>query len=94
MSTMQTSVKRARGLAADVSVTIGEPAQEIADVAEEYATSLIVMSTHGHRTLSRMLLGSVATEVMRHSKVPLLIVPPHARVPMGRRVAAAMTSTR
>ncbi len=94
MSTMQAGVKRATRLAVDVAVTIGEPAQEIADIAEEYATSLIVMSTHGHRTLSRMVLGSVATAVMWQSKVPLLIVPPHASVPMGRPVAAAMSSPR
>jgi len=94
MSAMQTGVKRATGLAVDVEVTIGEPAREIADIAEEYATNLIVMSTHGHRTLSRMLLGSVATEVIWQSTVPLLIVPPHASLPMHRPVAAAMTSTR
>lgn len=83
MTSLQTGIKRATSLPVDVEVTIGEPAAEIVDIAEESPTDLIVMSTHGHGTLGRLLLGSVATEVMWRSTVPVLIVPPHAKVPMS-----------
>jgi nucleotide-binding universal stress UspA family protein len=78
MSGVQAGVKRATGLPADVEVAMGEPALEIVDIAAEDPTSLIVMSTHGHGALGRMLLGSVASEVAWQSRVPVLIVPPRA----------------
>jgi nucleotide-binding universal stress UspA family protein len=93
MATVQTDLKRATGLPVDVEVTIGEPAREIADIAEESPTDLIVMSTHGHGTLGRLLLGSVATELMWRSKVPVLIVPPHAPTPSPQAASAVAEAT-
>lgn len=42
----------------------------IAKYVEEEEIDLIVMSTHGRRGLERILLGSVAEEVIRASQVP------------------------
>lgn len=39
---------------------------------------LVVLATHGRRGLGRWLYGSVATDVLEHSTVPVLIVHPHA----------------
>lgn len=39
---------------------------------------LIVLATHGRKGLGRWLYGSVATQVLEHSAVPVLIVHPHA----------------
>jgi len=36
---------------------------------------LVVMSTHGRSGLGRLFMGSVAAEVLRHSPVPVLLVP-------------------
>lgn len=52
----------------------GHPAQVILEAAQEWAIDLIVMGTHGRRGLDRMLLGSVAEEVVRLSQVPVLTV--------------------
>lgn len=93
LGALQTSMRKATGLAVDIEVTVGEPAQEIVDIAAEYPTNLIVMSTHGHGTLSRMLLGSVATEVMRQTSVPALIVPPHAPVPTSERAPISVAAS-
>jgi universal stress protein family protein len=41
-------------------------------VAEEVAADLIVMPTHGHRGIVRMLMGSVAERVVREAKRPVL----------------------
>lgn len=42
--------------------------------AEEQGIDLVVMGTHGRRGLSRMLLGSVAAEVVRTAGCPVLTV--------------------
>lgn len=51
----------------------GEPAAEILACAEEGGHDLIVMGTHGRKGLARMLLGSVAEQVVRDSPIPVLL---------------------
>lgn len=50
------------------------PAAGIVETANEKNCSLIVMASHGRRGVSRLLLGSQATEVLSHSQVPVLII--------------------
>ncbi len=50
-----------------------EPAEAIVDTAQSEACDLIVMASHGYHAVKRLLLGSVAIEVLTHSKVPVLI---------------------
>jgi nucleotide-binding universal stress UspA family protein len=45
-------------------------------VAERLSASLVVTSTHGRTGLARVVLGSVATEVVRNSRCPVLIARP------------------
>ncbi len=52
----------------------GEPAREILRLAREANCDLIVMGTHGRTGLPRLLLGSVAEEVMRKAACPVLTV--------------------
>lgn len=54
----------------------GFPEKEIINVSEEWNADLIVMGTHVRSTLGRILTGSVAEYVIRHSKIPVLITPP------------------
>jgi nucleotide-binding universal stress UspA family protein len=49
------------------------PAEGILSAAGETGCDLIVMSSHGRRGLTRLLLGSTAQEVLTHSKVPVLV---------------------
>jgi nucleotide-binding universal stress UspA family protein len=59
----------------------GEPAAEILRLAREKDCDLIIMGTHGRTGLRRLLLGSVAEEVMRLAPCPVLTVNtpfPHA----------------
>ena len=39
-----------------------------------YQVDLVAMSTHGRSGLSRLVMGSVAEEVLRHANVPVLLV--------------------
>jgi nucleotide-binding universal stress UspA family protein len=52
----------------------GDPATEILRVAGEINASLIVMATHGRTGLERLLMGSVAEQVMRKAPCPVLTV--------------------
>lgn len=60
----------------DVVVRTGRPAMAIVDVARERGANLIVMGTHGRSTLSRLMWGSVTASVLRHTTVPVAVVPP------------------
>jgi nucleotide-binding universal stress UspA family protein len=68
---------RLRADGADVtwSVARGRPVDEIAVTAQAINAGLIVTTTHGRGGVSRMFQGSVATGLMSHSIVPLMIVP-------------------
>jgi nucleotide-binding universal stress UspA family protein len=46
----------------------------IDDDAQNWRADLIVIGTHGRSGLNRLLLGSVAEEVVRGSPVPVLLV--------------------
>jgi nucleotide-binding universal stress UspA family protein len=74
----------------------GYAAEEVLRVAEETRCDLIVMGTHGRTGLSRLLMGSVAEQVLRKAPCPVLTVkapprqqPPSAREPAGQVAEAA-----
>ncbi len=52
----------------------GDPATEILSVAHETNTDLIVLGTHGRTGLSRLLMGSVAEQVVRRAACPVVSV--------------------
>jgi len=55
-------------------LVVGSPARAIVDLAEQEGVDLIVMPTHGRTGLMRLLMGSVAEEVVRRAKCPVLTV--------------------
>jgi nucleotide-binding universal stress UspA family protein len=52
----------------------GEPTEQIITAAEDAGCDLIAMSTHGHRGLSDLIFGSVASAVRHRTDIPLLLV--------------------
>lgn len=54
----------------------GYPADTILEIAHQENADLIVMGTHGHSGLQRLILGSVAEKVVRSSPVPVFTVRP------------------
>lgn len=54
----------------------GAPAREIALAARECGVDLIAMSTHGRSGLGRLVLGSVADQVVRSSGLPVVLIHP------------------
>ncbi len=49
------------------------PADEIIKAAKKYKCDAVFMASHGRTGLSRLLLGSEATKVLTHAKIPVLI---------------------
>lgn len=66
----------------------GTPWDEIATTARDRGADLIVMGTHGRRGVARVLLGSVASRVVRTASVPVVTVP--EPVAVSRNAAGAM----
>ena len=68
--------------------------EEILREAEAMGADLLVLGSHGLTGVKRLVLGSVAENVLRHSPTPVLIVPAHASeapatgVPFKRIVCA------
>jgi nucleotide-binding universal stress UspA family protein len=52
----------------------GEPSEEILKVAGAEGVDVIVMGTHGSTGLARLLMGSVAENVLRKAPCPVLTV--------------------
>jgi nucleotide-binding universal stress UspA family protein len=73
-------------------LVIGSPATAIVYLAERENVAMIVMPTHGRTGLTRVLMGSVAEEVVRKAKCPVLTVKaaPAAK-PTKKQVAGAAT---
>ena len=52
----------------------GDPADQILAVAKHETCDLIAMSTHGHRFIKDILLGSVANTVRHRTDIPVLFI--------------------
>jgi nucleotide-binding universal stress UspA family protein len=50
------------------------PAEGVTETTKTLGCDLIVMASHGRRGLGRLVLGSIANEVVTHSDIPILIV--------------------
>jgi len=62
------------GLTVEPVYLRGSPAEKILEYAEGNDIDLIVMGTQGLTGVKRFLIGSVAENVLRHSKVPVMII--------------------
>lgn len=65
---------KAAGIEVESVLLEGHPADEIVKFAEQNDIEMIAMGTLGKTGLDRFLLGSVAENVVRHSKIPVLVV--------------------
>ena len=57
------------------AVKEGDAAQNIVDHVKDHHIDLVVMSTHGHGGVRRLLMGSVTDRVIRSCVTPVLVVP-------------------
>jgi len=60
----------------ETMVVYGNPVQQLAEMAPFEEANLIVMTTHGRSGLSRLVLGSVAGQLLHRSPVPVMLIRP------------------
>jgi len=65
---------RKGGLRADGVWKVGHIGETIAQFAEQNGFELVIMGSHGHNALGRLVMGSVANRVLSNCKVPVLLV--------------------
>ena len=59
----------------DTAVLEGDTHIEIMQFVKEYHADLLVLGSHSHSVLENILMGTTATKIVKHSKIPVLIVP-------------------
>lgn len=65
---------QAKGLQVDAELAFGDPTREILRWVSDKGCDLIAMSTHGHRFIADLFLGTTATNVQHRVTVPVLLV--------------------
>jgi len=62
------------GISAEAELAYGEPATEIVKWVDKKGCDLVAMSTHGHRLLADVVLGTTVTRVRHSVSVPVLLL--------------------
>jgi nucleotide-binding universal stress UspA family protein len=85
---LERAVKRAHrhGVAATTQLLEGFPASQLTKAAEGCA--MLVVGSHGHRKLTKMLLGSVSRGCLQHARCPVVVVPAAAPIAVPKRPSA------
>lgn len=77
---LQRLAKAIDDVTVEVQVRVGDPARQIAAMANELPALAVVMTSHMRAGLARLLIGSVTLDVLRHVQYPVLAV--RARTPI------------
>jgi len=70
----------------------GNPSDELLKLIRALDADLVVLATHGYGFLRRMILGSVAAELVRHAPCSVLCIPGSARTLLAARSRPATSS--
>ena len=62
------------GIDAKSAWKVGPAGEAIAKFADAGKFDLLMMGSHGHGALANLVMGSVATQVLAHCRVPVLLV--------------------
>jgi nucleotide-binding universal stress UspA family protein len=62
------------GIEPKVVHKVGSPGEQIAKVADAGKFDMLMMGSHGHGSLGNLVMGSVATQVLAHCGLPVLLV--------------------
>lgn len=54
---------------------VGKPVKEIIKTAERWNADLIITGTHRTTGWKRLIIGSISEDIIRHSKIPVMVVP-------------------
>ena len=62
------------GIPADAELAFGDPPDEIIKWVRQKGCDLVAMSTHGHRFLADVFLGTTASRVQHNVSIPVLLL--------------------
>jgi nucleotide-binding universal stress UspA family protein len=65
---------QARGITARREWRSGHAGETIARFAEQGGFDMLIMGSHGHGTIARLVMGSVSTEVLSRCRTPVLLI--------------------
>jgi nucleotide-binding universal stress UspA family protein len=65
---------QAADISAEAEMAYGDPASEIVKWVKQKGCDLVAMSTHGHRFLADLFLGTTASRVQHSISVPVLLL--------------------
>jgi nucleotide-binding universal stress UspA family protein len=85
------------GICCDSLVREGHPTQQIAAAARQFHVDRVLLGTRSRSKLGRLLIGSVAEQVLRSVYLPVITVGPEAHLPVdrgGERVVLHATTLR
>lgn len=68
-----------RGIECSYRITRGDPARSIIRLCRQEKVNLVTLSSHSKGGLKRAILGSVTDQLVRESKVPVLLIRPGRR---------------
>lgn len=63
-----------QGIQADYINKVGSAAELIAATADKGKFDMLILGSHGHSSIGNLIMGSVATKVMAHCSVPVLLI--------------------
>lgn len=73
-----------RGTRCDFLIREGQPFQQIAAVVRQFQPDRILLGTRSRGKIGRLLIGSVAEQVLRSAYLPVITVGPEAHLPVDR----------
>jgi len=87
------SLARNIGVQCDALVREGHPAHQIAAVIRQFQVDRILLGTRSRSKLGKLLLGSVAEQVLRSVNLPVFTVGPEAHLPVDVQARIVLHAT-
>src|SRR5579862_9615082 len=75
---------RKRNIACDALVREGQAAEQISTSSRQFLADRILLGTRSRSKLSKLIIGSVAEQVLRSVNLPVITVGPEAHLPMAK----------
>ncbi len=84
---------RHRGIACEALVRTGSAAQQVLAVVRQFQVDRILLGTRSRSRLGKLLLGSVAEQVLRSVNLPVMTVGPEAHLAVEGRARVVLHAT-
>jgi nucleotide-binding universal stress UspA family protein len=80
------SFQKAREVAFEYHIKDGNAAKVIVETAEDLEADLIVIGRKGLSAIERLFIGNVANQVLRHSRIPILVTKKKSGKPRFKKI--------